>query len=129
MTETIFLAIGTRGPSNLRLIMSASKSAMLPLVKRPAPAETGRVVRDRGLAAPMRMGGKLFKPSEFELGCEVLVERVHKNKRTPDGVVDQTFVTWCKVVEIKIDSLVVEVPGEENATISMGNLGRVSPGV
>ena len=89
---------------------------MLPLIKRAAEVSTRR---DRGRALPMRQGGKAPMPSDFSVGCEVLVPRVHRNGRT--------FSTWCTVLEVHAAGrLIVDVPGEDNQPVTMTQLQRVA---
>ena len=93
---------------------------LLPLIKRPAPKQDERAKRDRNLALPGYLGGKPPKPSDFEVGCEVLVPRVHNNGRT--------FHTWCVVLEVRHTQgmLLVDVPKEEPQPVSMVQLHRVA---
>ena len=91
---------------------------LLPLIKRPAPKHDQRSKRDRNLALPAHAGGMAPKSTDFEVGCEVYVPRQHSNGRT--------FNTWCVVLKVKRDHLVVDVPNEEPQPVSMMQLLRVA---
>ena len=93
---------------------------MLPLIKRATRAlpDEARPRRDPGRVLPRRDGGQALRPGDFEVGCEVLVPRIHRN--------GNTFTTWCTVLEVRGGGLLVDVPLEEPQPVSMVQLQRVA---